>query len=268
MNRRCCPDSAAVRPRKRRYAAPFAFFLLLSAGTAVAPAVQAQTLIHHYTFSAGDVADAIGGADGTLLNGATASGGTLTLNSGLGSYVQFGSHIVPTSGSYSVALFARQDSAPAGIVELISQGFSGGPGFYIGYAAPNFRITDSWGSTGIAFPTDTTLFHHFALTVDAANSLTSLYVDGVLRGTLGTALTTTTGGTDTRLGRQFAPFNEFFGGQMRDVRIYTGALNSGQVATIAAGNGLNAVPEPGTLALVALPLLAIAAVRRRGRQES
>jgi hypothetical protein len=66
------------------------------------------------------------------MNGASAVDGTLTLN-GANQYVQFGSHIVPTSRSYSVALFARESVLGSDFVEFISQGVSGGPGFYIGH---------------------------------------------------------------------------------------------------------------------------------------
>ena len=66
-------------------------------------------LIHYYSFTL-DASDSVGGANGTLLNGASVSGGTLNLD-GLDDFVQFGSKIVPTSGSYSVAMFAQQTAS-------------------------------------------------------------------------------------------------------------------------------------------------------------
>ena len=233
---------------------------VLTAG--MASSVRAQTLLHQYTFN-GSVTDTVGTANGTLISGATAAGGTLTLD-GIGSYVQFGSQIVPTSGSYSVTLFARQSAVQNGFIELISQGFSGGPGFYIGHDPNNIvRVSDSWLNTGVAFPSDTTTFHHYAVTVDTSVNKSFFYLDGTLRSTLNSAITTTTGGDNTRLGRQFSTITEFFSGQLRDVRVYSGALSAAQVTTLSAGSG--AAPEPSALALLApaLPLLGWAVRRRR-----
>ena len=65
--------------------------------------VTQAALIHHYDFTSG-VNDTVGGSNGVLVNGASVSGGALNLD-GIDDYVQFSSHIVPTSGSYTVALF-------------------------------------------------------------------------------------------------------------------------------------------------------------------
>src|SRR5205814_3365437 len=112
----------------------------------------------------------------------------------------------------TVSLFARQNATQGGYVELISQGSSGGPGFYIGHN-PNgvIRVGDSWQNTGVQFPSDTQ-WHLFTVTVDASANTTKLYLDGALRATLGSAIVSTTGGTNTRLGRQFDPFGEYFNG--------------------------------------------------------
>jgi hypothetical protein len=65
------------------------------------PSARAD-VVHHYPFTV-DAADVVGGADGTLMDGAVVSGGVLTLD-GTNDFVQIGQHIVPTSGSYTVAM--------------------------------------------------------------------------------------------------------------------------------------------------------------------
>ena len=189
-------------------------------------------LIHQYVFN-GNANDQVGSANGTLLGGATVSGGLLSLN-GSTAYVQFGSHIVPEIGSFSVTLFAQETAPTGGYIEFISQGFSGGPGFYLGHNPGGvIRASDAWISTGVPFPSDGKR-HHYALVVDSTADQAILYVDGVRRAATG-AFSTTGSGTDTRLGRQFDPFAEFFNGSLSDVRIYQGALTSAEVADLAMG---------------------------------
>jgi hypothetical protein len=205
-------------------------------------------LVHHYPFTT-DASDVIGGADGVLLNGATVSGGVLTLD-GSDDYTQIGQMIVPTSGSYSVAMFALRSVPVMAFTHgvIISQGMSGGPGFYMGidFGTPNFRVHDSWGNTGAPYPTDGG-WHHFALTVDASAGNSKLYIDGALSATLGFPLVTAAAGTDTRFGRQLEAHTEFFAGMLDDIRIYDHALSAADVA------GLTAVPE-------ATPILLFGAV--------
>lgn len=220
-------------------------------------AASAQTLIHRYTFG-GDASDSIGSANGTLNSGAVASGGVLTLD-GVAANVSFTQHIVPTSGAYSVAFFARQNSLQGHYIEWISQGFSGGPGFYVGYdPSGGIRATDSWPTTGTSF-TANGAFEHVALVTNGSNS--SLYLNGTLAASLVGGLNTTAGGDNTRFGGQFGGLGELFQGNIKDMRIYTGALSAQQVTALAS-----TTPEPGTLALVtALGITGLGFARRRKR---
>src|SRR5262249_11468598 len=85
----------------------------------------------------GNANDSAGANNGTLQGGAAftsgVSGQAFSFDGSTG-YVQFASHVVPTSGSFSVTLFEKSNSPQSGsFVEWISQGSSGGPGFYIGH---------------------------------------------------------------------------------------------------------------------------------------
>lgn len=229
---------------------------------------HAANLIHHYQFT-NNITDSVGNAHGELFNGASTSNGQLVLD-GINDYVEFDEKIVPTSGSYSVALFAQQNAIQNHFVELISQGYSGGPGFYIGHSFnQTIRVTDVWMPTGTSFPSDG-LLHHYAVTVDADAELTQLYVDGNLLATFDAAISTTTVGTNTRLGRQFNnPGNEFFNGIIDDVRIYEGTLTASEVESLASSSSSTSVPEPSTaLALGVLGLLFGAKKMHRHRHNS
>lgn len=223
----------------------------------------AQT--HRWDFSTSGVVNDIGSAgsaNGALIGGATVSGGVLNLD-GTG-YVQFSSHLVPTVPSYTVALFARAAAgAHTSYTEFISQGFSG-PGFYIGlgFNGSNMRATDAWSNVpGATFIADNA-FHHYALTATATNAF--FYIDGTLIATRGSAFpTTTSGGSDTRLGRQFDPYAEFFRGALDDVRIYDRALTGTEVDVIA--NAVVVTPEPATFALLVTGFGGIAFIARRRR---
>jgi Concanavalin A-like lectin/glucanases superfamily/PEP-CTERM motif len=156
-----------------------------------------------------------------------------------------------------VALFARGNGVQAGFTELISRGFSGGPGFYIGTDGSGslMRAADAWTSTGAAFGTPN-VWTHYALVVDSNANTSKLYVGGTLAAQVPYAIVTSIAGTPTRLGRQFDPFTEFFNGSIDEVRTYDGMLTAQDVATLA-------VPEPASWLLMALRGLAVVAAARR-----
>ncbi len=190
-------------------------------------------LIHHYQFD-GDASDSVGDADGELMNGASIIDGSLLLD-GNDDYVQFGTHIVPVKGSYTLAFFARQLSAQKGYAEFISQGKSMGPGFYIGQSPSGaIRVTDfSSDGTSAKMSTDGK-WHHYALVVDAASpGKTQLFIDNVPQVAFNRNLVSIESGSHTRLGRQFDPYKEFFHGQLDDIRIYDGVLTIAEISAIA-----------------------------------
>ena len=200
--------------------------------------------LHHYTFDGPGVVDSVGGADGALINGAAVASGLLTLD-GIDDYVQFSQNLIPLSGGFSVSFFAQQLSAQTGFREIISPGFSGSSGFYVGHDLSHIiRVGDSWGITSVAYPSDG-LTHHFAVTSDASE--THLYIDGSLVDSTG-PITIAGSGTATRLGRQFGSIDEFFHGTVDDLRIFSGTLSSSGVASLAA------IPEPPSLPLLLLLL--------------
>ena len=235
--------------------------LSLMAYTSTSTSAGAATLIHHYDFSAG-VTDSAGTDNGALMDNANTSGGVLNLD-GDGDFVQFSAYLVPTGGSYSVSFFATRIAPQnAYYTEVISQAYSGGPGFYIGSAGESMRVTDVWGP-GLNFAPSSQMAH-YALTVDASNNVSRMYIDGVLAASTNFAISTATGGSTTRLGRQFYPYDEFFHGTIDDLRIYSGALSGDEVARLASP-----VPEPQGYALfaVGLGLLGTTLLRRRLRPQ-
>jgi hypothetical protein len=193
-------------------------------------------LLHLYEFAT-DARDSAGTSHGTLIGGASVVDGALQTD-GLSGYVQFQEKIIPTSGSFSVALWFKtvSVSSPNGIFELISQGCSGCPGFYLGHEPPN-----RWRNFHDAYQPivlDTTFpslqaWHHVAVTVDRESNVSRLWVNRVAVATLAAA-PMTTGGTATRLARQFASNDEFFHGKIDDVRIYGGVLSETAIAYLGS----------------------------------
>jgi len=185
--------------------------------------------LHHYSFVNGTVIDRVGSANGTLMNGAVSSNGFLTLD-GVNDYVQFNQKIIPTLGNFSVLFYAQQTVSQAGqYAEIISQG-SSGAGFYIGHdTSHNMRIGGCLPSPGVSFFGDGQI-HHYALSADASDA--RLYFDGLLVSSKGSALSMTSSGTDTRLGRQFDPFTEYFHGNIADLWVFSGALSQSQIGAV------------------------------------
>lgn len=225
--------------------------------TAALPA-HAAFLNHHFSFASG-LGDQVNPMVlGTAFGNAHVAGGVLLLD-GNGDYVEFTTPLVPNAGTYSVALFAKGTGVQTGVTELISQGFSGGPGFYIGtdHTGVSMRVTDVWTATGVPFGAPNT-WTHYALVVDSSLNQSTLYVNGVPAATLGMAIATNISGTPTRFGAQFAAIGEYFNGALDDVRIYDGLLTGGEVLALA-----NPVPEPATAWSMGFGLLALLGLRRR-----
>ena len=212
-----------------------ALLVLVSAvGMPSAAAFGSATLIHYYDFSSSSVVeDLVGNADGQLFGGAAIVDSALCTD-GVNDYVQFAEKIIPTSGSFTVALrFKTMSTSATAYMELISQGCTNCLGFYIG-RAPNAQWRHWHDSgfiqTGVAYPA-TGVWHHVAVTYTAGEQ-SRLFVNGVLVHTI-PAAPMTTQGSPTRLARQFQDIEEFHHGYIDDLRIYSGALTAAEVSRLA-----------------------------------
>lgn len=234
------------------------FAFLFASASVLGGTLHAATLIHQYTFDDGTADDSIGNIDGTLVGGASISGGILMLD-GTDDYVQLSGNAIPTGGAdFSLVMQVAANTPLArGFVEIISQGGSGGPGFYVGHA-PNgqFRLSDNFPGTGVNVPTDG-LFHTYVLT-SGDNFGTQFYIDGV-NVFSDVEMNISAVGTATRIGRQFAPFAEFFNGEVDYVGIYDGELAGGVVPPPAP------IPLPAGFPLLLAGLIGLGAMRQRAR---
>jgi hypothetical protein len=231
--------------------------------TITLPSIASAQLLHHYQFN-GNANDAVGGANGTLLNGATATGGRLRLD-GVNDYVQFGTQLVPTTSSFTLALFATRLSTQTAFSEFVSQGQSGS-GVYIGLS-PNAavtRFTDLVPSN--PFSPAINAIVHYGITYDRPANLMRCFIAGIQACNVTVPINFfTTAGSNTRLGRQFDPFGEFFHGELSDVRVYGNALSSADMLALA--NGVTTVPEPSTWTMLAFGAVVLVFARRRARPE-
>ncbi|MBC7506411.1 MAG: LamG domain-containing protein [Sandarakinorhabdus sp.] len=226
---------------------------VLTAGLVPMGAARAVQPIHAYEFAV-DASDSVGTADGDLQAGASIVGGRLELD-GTDDYVSFGTRLIPTSGDFSV--FIRVNGLPnlGAYTEIISQGTSGGPGFYIGTApGGGIRLGDALTSSGVAFPTG-----EVELLLTSGSGGARFYVDGTLQFSSVARAANGAGGIFTYFGRQFDPYDEYFRGSIDAIRIYGSAILPGDVVEPAAG-----VPEPASWAMLIAGFgLTGAAMRRR-----
>ncbi len=208
---------------------------ILVAIVSLPPTGPAPSLVHQWDFETDGVVNDVGSSaakNGTLIGGATVTGGVLQLNGSTG-YVQFDARLIPTSPSYTVALFARADGAAntGASRDFISQGAAGGA-FYIGVALSgrSIRAGDNWPDVASAAFIADGQYHHYALTMSASGA--SFYVDGAPVAE-NAPFAGGSGGTATRLGRGVGDAGMHFSGYLDDVRIYDEALSDEQIQEIA-----------------------------------
>jgi len=107
---------------------------------------------------------------------------------GVNDYIDFNQSVIPSSGDFTVSVWAKLDGSPAsGVKEILSQNAgTGGANFYLGFVDGIIRAGDSWGWTGVAYPTDGE-WHFYTVVKNSVN--TFLYVDGKLKIAKGSAIT-------------------------------------------------------------------------------
>jgi hypothetical protein len=123
---------------------------------------------------------------------------------------------------------------------------------------------DASASNNLYTGTGNAGWHFVAATYDATTKVNSIYIDGLLVGTR-TATGLNAAATNFAIG--VTNYSEFFNGQMDNTAIFNTSLSLAQLNAISANNfsqfGAAAVPEPGSVLLLALGALAAYGVTRR-----
>jgi hypothetical protein len=268
--------------------------LVVSAASVVVTAAPARgALTHRYSFNDGTANDSVGGANGTLVNGATVAGGRLVfdpaVNNGTntdpatGQYVSLPYNILHTRAFTVEAWFTNGGgSAWQRVLDLgnsipnpspppvgnIGHGFillttSNGLGNPIGQVS-----IDSWGNlkdSDFAIsnsPLTVGVEHQLVYTHDPDAQLTRLFVDGVqvVQSTAHVDPSTATY-SNFWMGRSQFAQDPFFNGTIDELRTYDNALTGAQVAADYAAGA--SAPEPSGTVLAGLVLAG--ACWRRGR---
>jgi hypothetical protein len=240
--------------------------------------LNAQVLLHRYSFNDGTANDSVGTANGTLTGGATISGGALIVPSA-GYNVGAALPLSATSGidgSFTIEDWFTRSGSGGDFTTLFTFGSSTSQ-----YLLSHPQRTDSndftieyengdFNGLNDATPLSPGAEYMIATTYDASTDLAVSYLDGSV-----VASQTISEGFD--LGQiASGGFNgiggfDAFGdgatpGATDEFRIYSGALSEGQITTdYAVGPNIVVVPEPASLSLLTVSVVGLMAWRRRVR---
>jgi hypothetical protein len=246
---------------------------------------------HRYSFNDGTANDSVGGANGTLVNGALVSGGMLVLaNNGVntspatGQYVSLPANILNTPDFTLEAWFTFNgglpwqrildlgNSVPDPVYGTIGQGFiiltENGAGRPLGQISIN-----SWGNPSdtdyvfgnTAFPAGGEHCLAYIHNLDAGQE--QLWLDGVLIGTAPAHVNPATANySNFWIGRSQFAQDPFYNGSIDELRTYNNAMAGDQIlADYRAGPDVLVVPEPQGPALLAVGGLYLLVHRMKGR---
>lgn len=182
-----------------------------------------------------------GGHDGALVNGPTAvtghQGGALRLDGK--QWIDTGVSLLDTSGDYSVSAWVMMDDPGGAFETAVSQdGADGGSsGFFLQYSGRERRFAFSAVGTRALAPTapEAGRWYHLVGVHQADRARMSLYVDGVLAGSVPYCAGSTSPG-DLVIGRAQYQGNQvdFFRGLVDQAHAFDRALSPEEVAALYA----------------------------------
>jgi hypothetical protein len=246
------------------------FALASFSGMVLFCALEANaTLTHRYSFNDGTANDSVGHVNGTLVNGATVSGGQLvfsptvndgSLNPTTGQYVSLPSNILFTQ-SFTLEAWAT-DRSTTPWQRILDLGNTEGGGFLIlvpynrlEHVLGQISISDHGGASDTNFVSESTepatnAQYMYAYVHNLAAGTESLYINGSLVGTaVANQDPTTTNYNNFYIGRSQFSADPYFDGTINELRTYNTGLNASQIAADFA-NGPDVAPEPGAIAFL------------------
>ncbi len=255
-------------------------------GGMAVPAAQA-TLIHQYTFNDGTANDSVGGANGTLVGGATITNGQLDLNGSNTQYVSLPAATIDISSytAVSFSIWFTAPTTPAVNSQLFAFGgdYSGnGYGYIIanpnsGGSSPDYRTaisagptgTPGWqyGETSINGGLTSTIVGNgqHQIVVTDNNSTLSIYLDGTLKTSASIPSKNLLSGLSDSLayiGKSVYSSDPGFAGSINEFDIYNNALSATDVANAYAA-GPVPTPEPATIGLLAIGAIGLLLLKRK-----
>jgi len=252
---------------------------------ALALSANAATVVHRYSFNT-DGSDSIGGANATLLGGASVTGGQLVLPGGAprSNYASLPLTVGTEINGFSaltIEIWFTQNAAQNWSKAFYFGNNAGGfaddglelcpqKGDGSGTAKVEFlndRVSDAFGANSSGDPSpiyDSGTEHYVTAVFDTANDLLSFYSDGVLAGTkpIFSGELADLNLTGLFIGAAVGWGDPDFNGTVNEFRIWNGALNDAQVAANQIAGPNNLVPEPSSC-LSALAAISLLSARRR-----
>jgi hypothetical protein len=241
------------------------------------------SLVAYYPFD-GNANDESGNGNNGIVNGATlttdrfGTPDSAYFFNGINDFIQASGSGLPT-GARTVMLWFDATTVANHPVLVGYGGGTCGTSFFMGLnAVPSVYNNSYYVSSHCdvnnlihAYPADPSgVWHNFAITTDSSG--TDMYIDGVFVASNTNFISNTTvAGTDLAIGVDvspsgIAPYTDsnvgYFEGAINDVCIYNTALTAQEIAASVCFTGSALVPEPGSLVLLSLGLLAFATARR------
>jgi hypothetical protein len=218
-------------------------------------------LTHRYSFTS-DANDSVGGANGTLANGATVAGGKAVLD-GNAAYVDLPGNLINISSNKAVTFDTWVTIGDAQTwSRLLDFGADGGSSEVwfgpraFGNGGEHTLSENIPGGVTINWPgTLTNLTTHLTFVIDPPTSTLAIYRDGILdhaRYDASAALSLVSTQMAV-LGRSLVAVDPYLPGSIDEFRIYSGALTPQEIA-LSQTNGPNSVAhDPGALLSVTVP---------------
>jgi len=147
---------------------------------------------------------------------------------GTNDYAKTPNQVITSNSNFTVSVWAKNRITPTGYREIVSQG-GNATKWYIGRGASGeIRAGDSWGNTGVQFPTDLE-WHNYTVVSSATN--VELYLDGVNVAQKGSSngATGNAPGTQFYVGVQYNGIQEYYNGKVDELKVWSRALSEDEV---------------------------------------